>query len=197
MKKILIIIFIAVSVTAFSQNNFYFYNCSMSTTMPADAPNFINADSILNKNHFQTSFHEYKAIDARVANFDMEVLGELHGEYFVKDLDHTFIRDVNILLPGDDTVLLKQRAFVYKDTAEASKVFRHISEKIVSAISVPNYRIIYKQGKMIYIISVKSYIKREKLWMPFMIDPIYDALAVDKKNTYVMFRHDWRIKKSR
>jgi|ERR1051326_3487681 hypothetical protein len=197
MKIFFVILFLAVSASAFCQHeNYYHYSCVGDPSKePADEPHFFNADSVLKVNHFQTAPHDYKTIDARIANYDMEVLGELHGEYFVKEVDHTFIRDINILLPGNDTAVLKQREFVYKDTAEASKIFNHLNEKVVSAISVPDYRIIYKKDKAIYFISVKSYEKQIQRQIPLMVTPIYDILAKDKTTMYLLFKHDLRIKR--
>ncbi|MBI3502229.1 MAG: hypothetical protein HY063_10580 [Bacteroidetes bacterium] len=194
MKNILALFLTAITCAAFSQNKYYSYPPELKLS---DAPHFFNADSILSAKKFQTLPHEYKNMDKQIANYDMEVLGELHGAYFTKELDHTFIRDIDILQPPYDTILFKQRAFVYKDSAEANKVFKHLSEKVVSAISVPDYRIIYKEMNAIYFISVQSYEKKLKQHFPAIIYPIYDALATDKKHLYLLFKHDLRIKTNR
>ncbi|HEY4799795.1 MAG TPA: hypothetical protein VII99_12015 [Bacteroidia bacterium] len=192
MKICITILLAAISALTYGQGNYSYFPAA---TKPTDAPHFFNVDSVLKLKQFKTADKDYKTIDSKIANYDMEVLGEVHGESFTAELSHTFIRDINLFLNDDDTATLISRAFVYKDTATASKIFKHLNEKVVSAISVPNYRIIYKESNTIYFISIKDYDPDVVKLLSQIIMPVYDALASRKNNLYLLYKFDRQIKK--
>lgn len=200
MKKNYIGIFAALSVNFFtvhSQNNFYSYSTGNQTV--SDKPRFFNVDSILTTKNYKFSDYIYFATDAKLANDDMEVLGELHYKSFTEKIDHTFIRDIGVLVSDPvekdiDTVKLTLREFVYKDSAEAKKVFEHLNEKVISAITVPDYRVVYREKNNIYFISVKEYDKNIKKELPKIINPVYETLVAKSNNLCLLFHYERRIR---
>lgn len=185
------------SFTVQAQSDFYSFSNEGKTI--SDKPHFFNVDSILALKNYKFVEYDYKTVDAKLANYDMEVLGELYSKSFTEKIDHTFIHDIGVLFPhvkaGDmDTIKLIRRQFVYQDSAEAKKVFNHLNKKIISAISVPHYRIIYRENNSIFFISLKEYDRDRKNELPAIINPIYDALVSRNNNLYLLFHYDRRIK---
>ncbi|MBI4945478.1 MAG: hypothetical protein HY840_03650 [Bacteroidetes bacterium] len=181
----------------YGQNKFYSYSPSGKNI--SDKPLFFNVDSVLTLTNYKVTDCTYSVIDDKLANYDLDVLGETHRESFIQGIDHTFIRDIGVLVTDNinkdiDTVILKLRAFVYKDSAEARKVFYHLNGKTLSAITVPDYRIIYKVENKIYFISLKEYDPELKNELSKIINPLYDALIARKNNLYLLFHYDRRMK---
>lgn len=198
MKNFILFTLVVIANSIYSQNNYYYY--SQNNTTSSDIPNFYNVDSVLSANHFRFTTYEYKSVDENIANRELVILGELsRKESFIKELDHTFIRDIGIIFEPtpsvEDTIQLKLRIFSYKDSIEANKVFKHLNKKIVSGIIVADYKIVYKQNNNIYFISIKGYHdRRVKKEFPVIINPIYESLLKKKDNLYMLFKNDLRIR---
>ncbi len=177
-----------------AQDTFYTYSSTNKTI--SDKPSFFNVDSIIKSKNYTVINLKCNSVDYKIANEDMEMLAELRArsKSFTKYIDHTFIMDLGIVFnEGLDTIKLKSREFVYTDSIEASNVFKYLNKKIVSAIIVPNYRIIYRKGNKIYFVSIKEYDRKLRKKLPQIINPIYDALSAKNDNLYLLFHHDLRI----
>lgn len=187
------IFFILIFHAGFAQSGYYVYPTGVN---PSEKPGFFNVDSVLTSRQYSFFACTYDSIDAKLANFDIDVLGERPKKSFVEGLDHTVIKDINIVLQ-EDTVTLKMRAFVYKNLEEADNVYQHLDKMVVSGIIVPDYRIIYKKEHVIYITSLKSYFRKIRKQFPAIIYPIYNAmLAQHDNNTYLLFKHDLRKRRN-
>jgi hypothetical protein len=191
--RVIAIVLLSPAIT-YAQDTYYTYSTTNKTI--GDKPDFFNIDSIIKNKNFKVVNLKYSSVDYKIANEDMEMLAELRArsKSFTKSIDYTFIMDLGIVFnEGMDTVKLKSREFVYTDSIEATTVFNYLNKKIVSAIIVPNYRIIYRQGNKIYFISIKEYDKKLRKKLPIIMNPIYDALSAKNDNLYLLFHHDLRI----
>jgi len=189
------VILLVYSNITYGQNNFYSYSAYNQDVY--DKPSFFNVDSLLSLQNYKLTDYVYRSIDKKTANDEMEVLGEFQSKSFTKEIDHTFIRDIGILVVDGinrDTIKLKLREYVYKDSMEAAKVFHHLNKKVVSAVIVPHYRIIYKEKNRIYFVSLLEYNKHLKKQLPKIVNAIYDVLAARNNNLYLLFHYDRRIR---
>jgi hypothetical protein len=194
-KYILVLAFIiGITYTVFPQTDTYYkFPENAQTTIQ---PDFLNVDSILKQQGF-SFFDQMPDLNEKSANFELDVLGERYEKSFIKDLEYTYLREIKIVLNQEDTVTLNLRGYVFKDSAEASKIYKHLDKKIASGIIVPDYRIIYREENIIYFISMKTYFRKLRKSFRKIIFPIYNSAVAKGDRDYLLFKQDLRIRRNR